>query len=177
MSTYSLPILNMLTSIFSMLIPNKKTAQVSWISAFGLVFMVLNHSTAIAAEKQEVYKLRLGVNSSIGSADMWSLNGSEANEEWVVINVQDKKKFKIYHTTYLENKTWRTRQWFDHPVTAMKICLTDGFEKKDCKVVNSDTATIPRGTTIHNLSIDFKYSESGRSFTKNIVISPDAKPE
>jgi hypothetical protein len=94
-----------------------------------------------------------------------------------VIKVKGNKEFKIYHTTYLENKTWGTRQWFDHPVTDMRICMTDGFEKKDCKVVNSDTANIPEGMSLHNLSIDFKYSESGRSFTKNVTVAKDAKPE
>jgi hypothetical protein len=164
----------MLTSIFSMVNPNKKTA---WASIFSFIFVIANYSTTLATEKQEVYKLRLNVKSSIGSADRWNLNGSEANEEWVVITVKANKEFKIYHTTYLENKTWGTRQWFDHPVTDMKICLTDGFDKKDCKVVNSDTATIPEGMSLHNLSIDFKYSESGQSFTKSIMVAKDAKPQ
>jgi hypothetical protein len=167
----------MLNSFFSMLIPNKRTTQISWIGIYSFIFLLSSYSTTLATEKQEVYKLRLNVNSSIGSADGWNLNGKEANEEWVVIKVKGNKEFKIYHTTYLENKTWGTRQWFDHPVTDMRICMTDGFEKKDCKVVNSDTANIPEGMSLHNLSIDFKYSESGRSFTKNVTVAKDAKPE
>jgi hypothetical protein len=166
----------MLTSILAMLHPNQKIAKLA-ISISSLIFLFANYSTAVAGEKEDVYKLRLNVQASIGSADGWNLNGAEANEEWVVIKVKDNKEFNIYHATYLENKTWGTRRWFDHPVTAMRICLTDGFEKKDCKVVNSDTTTIPEGMTIHDLSIDFKYSESGRSFTKNITIAKDAKPQ
>ena len=167
----------MLTSPVSMLTPNRQTTKLSWVSIFTCIFLLANCSTTFATEKQEVYKLRLNVKSSIGSADRWNLNGAEANEEWVVITVKENKEFKIYHTTYLENKTWGTRQWFDHPVTDMKICLTDGFDKKDCKVVNSDTATIPEGMKIHNLSIDFKYSESGQSFTKSIMVAKDAKTQ
>jgi hypothetical protein len=157
--------------------PTKKNAPSYLTSIFTFIFLLANCSTTLAVEKPEVYKLRLNVQSSIGSADMWNLNGSEANEEWVVIKVKNKKEFNIYHATYLENKTWGTRQWFDHPVTDMRICLTDGFEKKDCKIINSDTATIPEGMSIHDLSIDFKYSEAGRSFTKNITIAKDAKPQ
>jgi hypothetical protein len=160
-----------------MLTLNKNLSKFSWVCGSSLVFFLAICSTAFAGEGRETYKIRLGVNASIGSADMWNLNGKEANEEWVVITVKDKKEFKIYHTTYLENKTWGTRQWFDHPVTDMRICLSDGFEKKDCKVINSDTAHMSEGMSLHNLSIDFKYSESGRSFTKNITVAKDAKPE
>jgi hypothetical protein len=163
----------MLTSIFN---SNKKIAKVFWASILGSIFLISNYSIALAGEKQDTYKLRLNTRSS-ASTDTWSLNGAEANEEWAVIKVKNNKEFKIYHATLLVNKLWGTRQWFDHPVTAMRICLTDGFEKKNCQVVDSDTATIPQGMTINNLSIDFKYSESGQSFTKNITVAKDAKPE
>lgn len=167
----------MLALIFSILNPNKRVAKFSLIGIFSSILILSNYPTSLASGKEEVYKIRLNVQASIGSADTWSLNGAEANEEWVVIKVKNSKEFKIYHTTYVENKTWGSRQWFDHPVTAMRICLTDGFEKKDCKVIDSDTSIIPEGMSLHNLSIDFKYSESGRSFTKNIVIAKDAKPQ
>ena len=168
---------NMLASIFFMLMLDKKILKISRISIYSFIFLFSSYSTTLATDKQEVYKFRMNVNLLAGSADRWNLNGKEASEEWVVIKVKNKKEFKIYHTTYLENKTWKSRQWFDHPVTEMRICTIDGFEKKDCKVVNSDTTTIPDGLELHDLSIDFKYSESGRSFTKNITVSRDVRPE
>lgn len=167
----------MLTSFFPMLKSNQKTAKIALIGVFSSIFLLVSHASSLAEQNQKTYKLRLNVQSSIGSADGWNLNGAEANEEWVVISLKNSKEFKIYHTTYVENKTWGTRRWFDHPVTGMRICLSDGFEKKDCKIVESDTTIIPEGKYLHDLSIDFKYSESGRSFTKNITIAKDAKPE
>jgi hypothetical protein len=167
----------MFTSILSMLIPSKKILKVSQIGICSFAFLLSSYSTTLGTEKREVYKFRLNVNLLSGTADMWNLSGREAIEEWVVIKIKNKKEFEIYHTTYLENKTWKTRQWFDHPVTEMKICAIDGFEKNNCKVVNSDTTTIPEGLALHDLSIDFKYSESGRSFTKNITVAKDAKSE
>jgi hypothetical protein len=70
---------------------NKNLSKVSWVCANSLVFFIAICSTAFAGESRETYKMRLGVNASIGSADMWNLNGKEANEEWVVITVKDKK--------------------------------------------------------------------------------------
>lgn len=167
----------MLKLIFSTLVSNRTVGKIYGASLVSFIFLISNYSIALATDKEKVYKVRLNTNPSVGSVDIWNLNGREASEEWIVIKVTGNKQFKIYHSTYLVNKTWKTRQWFDHPVTAMKICLTDGFEKKDCKVVNSDTATIPEGASLHNLSIDFKYSESGRSFSRSIEIAKDIKPE
>jgi hypothetical protein len=168
--------MDMLTSIyFHMIKSTRKTVRVSLIGILGFGILLSNFSIAFAGEKSDTYKLRIDTKSSV-STDTWSLSGFEANEEWAVIKVKG-REFKIYHSTLLVNKTWGSRQWFDHPVTAMKVCLTDGFEKKDCQVIESDTMTMPKGISIHNLSIDFKYSESGRSFTKNITVAKDAKPE
>ncbi len=169
-------LLDMLTSIFSMLKSNSTTAKTSWAGVLGFILLISSSSLALAGDKSETYKLRINTKSS-NSTDTWSLAGVEANEEWAVIKVKDGKEFKIYHSTLLANKTWGTRQWFDHPVTAMRVCQTDGFEKKDCQVIESDTMTMPKGMSIHNLSIDFKYSESGQSFTKNVTVAKDAKPE
>jgi hypothetical protein len=169
-------LIDMFTSNSPMIKSNKKTVKVAWAGILSSILMLSSSSIAVAGEKSDTYKLRIDSKSS-ASTDTWSLSGSEANEEWAVIRVKDGREFKIYHSTLLVNKTWGTRQWFDHPVTAMKVCLTDGFEKKDCQVVESDTMKMPKGMSIHNLSIDFKYSESGRSFTKNVTVAKDAKPE
>jgi hypothetical protein len=169
-------LLDMLTSIFSMSNLNLNTVKPTCASILGCIFLLSSSALALAGDKPDTYKLRINSKSS-ASTDTWSLSGVEANEEWAVIKVKDGKEFKIYHSTLLANKTWGTRQWFDHPVTAMKVCQTDGFEKKDCQVVESDTMVMPKGMSIHNLSIDFKYSESGQSFTKNVTVAKDAKPE
>jgi hypothetical protein len=154
---------------------HKKTAQKSWLGVFSLAFLLSSFSPTMAAENQITYKIKLGEQSS-GDASIFNFNGVDTAEEFVVIKVTG-KQFKIYHTTHVVNKSWFTNRWFDHPVTAMKICVTDGFEKKDCNVVNSDTSTIPEKLTISDLSIDFKYTESDRSLTRNIVVAKDAKPE
>lgn len=153
---------------------HKKTAQKYWLSALSAVFLLSSFSTTLAAEKQITYKIKLGEQSSEGG--LFNFNGSDTGSEFVVIKLTD-KQFKIYHTTLVVNRAWFTSRWFDHPVTAMKICITDGFDKKDCKIIDSDTATIPNNLTIHDLSIDFKYTESDRVFTKNIIVAKDAKPE
>jgi hypothetical protein len=154
---------------------NRSNAKQYFAAIISSILLVSSLPVANAAEKEDTYKLRVNTQST-GNASGWSMNGTEDSEEWVVLKVKENKSFQMYHTSLVMNKMWGTRQWFDHPVTSMRICLTDGFEKKDCQVVESDTSTIPRGKKLHDLSIDFKYSESGRSFTKNVSIAKDAKP-
>ncbi len=154
---------------------NRNNAKQYLAAMISSILLVSSLSVANAVEKEDTYKLRVNTQST-GNASGWSMNGTEDSEEWVVLKVRENKSFQMYHTSLVMNKFWGTRQWFDHPVTSMRICLTDGFEKKDCQVVESDTSTIPTGKKLHDLSIDFKYSESGRSFTKNVSIAKDAKP-
>jgi hypothetical protein len=154
---------------------NRSHAKQYLAAIVSSILLVSSLPVATAAEKEETYKLRVNTQST-GNASGWSMNGTEDSEEWVVLKVKENKSFQMYHSSLVMNKFWGTRQWFDHPVTSMRICLTDGFEKKDCQVVESDTSTIPTGKKLHDLSIDFKYSESGRSFTKNVSIAKDAKP-
>jgi hypothetical protein len=165
----------MLTSAFTKFNPSRKNVRKYLATTVSCVLLISSYSAALGADKEDTYKLRVSTQST-GNASGWSLNGTEDSEEWVVMKVKDNRSFKMYHTSLVMNKMWGTRQWFDHPVTSMRICLTDGFEKKDCQVIESDTATIPAGKKLHDLSIDFKYSESGRSFTKNVSIAKDAKP-
>jgi hypothetical protein len=154
---------------------HKKTVQKYCLGVFGAILSLYNFSPTLAAENPLTYKIKLGEQVS-GNASLINFNGSDTAEEFVVIKLTG-KQFKIYHTTHVVNRSWFTNRWFDHPVTAMKVCVTDGFDKKDCKLINSDTATIPENLSIHDLSIDFKYTESDRVFTKNILIGKDAKPE
>jgi hypothetical protein len=156
------------------LISPKKTAQRFWLSTFSAIFLLASLSPTLAAENATTYKIKLGEQSSNGG--LFNFNGGDTGSEFVIVKLTD-KQFKVYHTTLVVNRAWFTSRWFDHPVTAMKVCITDGFDKKDCKIIDSDTATIPEKLTIHDLSIDFKYTESGRVFTKNIVVAKDAKPE
>jgi hypothetical protein len=154
---------------------NRSNAKQYLAAMISSILLVSSLPIANAAEKEDTYKLRVNTQST-GNASGWSMNGTEDSEEWVVLKVRENKSFQMYHSSLVMNKFWGTRQWFDHPVTSMRICLTDGFEKKDCQVVESDTSVIPTGKKLHDLSIDFKYSESGRSFTKNVSIAKDAKP-
>ena len=165
----------MFISAFTKFGANRKNAKQYLASVVSSILLISSYSAALAADPEITYKIRVNTQSSADSSG-WSMIGAENSEEWVVLKVKDNTSFKIYHTSLVVNTTWGTRQWFDHPVTSMRICMTDGFEKKDCKVVESDTATIPTGKKLHDLSIDFKYSESGRSFTKNVAIAKDAKP-
>jgi hypothetical protein len=153
---------------------HKKTAQRYCLSALSTVFLLSSFSTTLAAENSVTYKVKLGERSS--SAGIFDFNGSDSGAEFVVIKLTD-RQFKVHHTTNVVNRSWFTSRWFDHPVTAMKVCVTDGFDKKDCKTVSSDTSTIPANLTIHDLSIDFKYVESGQTLTRNIVVAKDTKPE
>jgi hypothetical protein len=135
-------------------------------------------ASILIAQRSDVgtYKRRLPI--TLTNNDV--VDGYEANDgyhtSWVVVKVNSNREFKIYHTTHLTRGRLFSR-WFDHPVTAMKICLTDGFDASNCKVVNSDTATIPEGKTISDLSISFKYTESGKEYRDTLTIPRDAKPE
>jgi hypothetical protein len=153
---------------------NRSNAKQYLAAIISSILLVSSLSIANAGEKEDTYKLRINTQST-GDTSGWGMDGTDS-EEWVVLKVKENRSFQIYHTSLVMNKFWGTRQWFDHPVTSMRICVTDGFEKKDCQVVESDTATIPNGKQLHDLSIDFKYSESGRSLTKNVSIAKDAKP-
>jgi hypothetical protein len=133
---------------------------------------------AVASATDIVYRVRLR-DVSTGNANQASVfsSGDLDREEWVVVTVTDKKQLKVRHATSVKNKFWGTRQWFDHPATAIRVCETDGFDKKNCQTADSDVIAMPEGKKIHEIAIDFKYSEGGNLYTRSIQLSRDLKPE
>lgn len=141
--------------------------------------LVVSQVVMAAAIAQEVtYKVRLR-DVSTGNANQASVfsSGDLDREEWVVVTVIDNKQIKVRHSTSVKNKIWGTRQWYDHPATALRVCLTDGFDKKDCQTSNSDTVTLPPGKSVYDVAVDFKYSEGGSLYTRSFQLTPEVKPE
>jgi hypothetical protein len=90
----------------------------------------------------KTYKIRLR-DAATGNARQWSFfsPGDADREEWVVVTVKG-QEFTVRHATNIENKFWGTRQWYDHPATAIRICQADQFEVSDCQTATGDTITI-----------------------------------
>jgi hypothetical protein len=133
-------------------------------------------STPTALESEETYKRRLTytlTNNDVVDT-LYRDNGDYTS--WAVVKVNRQREFKVYHTTNFR-RGMLVNHWFDHPVIAMKVCVSDGFDTSDCKVFDSDTATIPEGKTIKDLSISIRYSESGNEYTNTFKIPKDAKPD
>jgi hypothetical protein len=133
---------------------------------------------AAAIAKDVVYKVRLR-DVATGNADQTSVfsSGDLDREEWVVVTVMDSNQIQVRHSTSVKNKIWGTRQWYDHPATAIRACLTDGFDKKDCQTAEGDTVALPAGKSVYDVVIDFKYSEGGALYTRSIQLSREIKPE
>jgi len=142
----------------------------------GLVASQVVMAAAIAQEA--VYKVRLR-DVSTGNANQASVfsSGDLDREEWVVVTVVDNKQVKVRHSTSVKNKFWGTRQWHDHPATALRVCVSDGFDKKDCQTATSDTVALPAGKSIYDVAIDFKYSEGGNLYTRSVQLTPEVKPQ
>jgi hypothetical protein len=142
----------------------------------GLAQEARSTSVNSSTQPEVTYKRRLPITLTNNDV-VDTLYANDGNySSWAVVKINSKREFKIYHTTHLTRGMLVSR-WFDHPVTAMKICMTDGFDASDCKVVDGDTAMIPEGKTISNLSISFKYTESGKEYRETLNIPKDAKPE
>jgi ABC-type bacteriocin/lantibiotic exporter with double-glycine peptidase domain len=145
-------------------------------SLFGLMSAIVLVSGAAPALASEVtYKQRLEIPMSDGSTQQVYTSGNYLYREWAVVKVKNDRVFSVYHTTQRSRGVFQ--RWFDHKVIAMKICVTNGFDLTDCQVVNSDTAEIPEGKTIRDLSIEIKYSENGRDNHSKFTIPSSAKPE
>ncbi|WP_036489631.1 hypothetical protein [Myxosarcina sp. GI1] len=131
-----------------------------------------------AGQQKKVYKMRLR-DAAIGNANQNSIfsPGDRDREEWIVVTVINNQTFKVRHATNIENKFWGFRKWFDHPAIAIRVCAFDQFDLNDCQTAQGDTALIPEGKTIHDIQIDFKYSEGGAIYTRSVQVSPDAKAE
>jgi hypothetical protein len=158
---------------------NQLNQKVVKATLFGLasgVFLLAGSLTAVAGEVK--YKHQLPITLSDGSQVMTYRETEYRNlaiREWAIVKVQDNKTFSVYHTTQRSRGVFQ--KWFDHPVKAMKVCLTNGFELSNCEVIESDTASIPEGKTIHNLSIEIIYSENGSDQRNTFNIPTEAKPE
>lgn len=123
-----------------------------------------------------VYKLRLrdAATGNFKQGNIFS-PGDKDREEWIVVTVINNEQIQVRHATNIENKFWGTRKWFDHPALAIRICAVDQFDLNDCQTAQGDTVIFPEGKTIHDLQIDFKYSEGGVLSTRSVQIPKDAK--
>jgi hypothetical protein len=123
-----------------------------------------------------VYKLRLrdAATGNFRQGNIFS-PGDKDREEWIVVTVINNQQIKVRHATNIENKFWGTRQWYDHPALAIRICAVEQFDLNDCQTTQGDTVILPEGKTIHELQIDFKYSEGGALYTRSVQIPKDAK--
>lgn len=123
-----------------------------------------------------VYKLRLrdAATGNYKQGNIFS-PGDKDREEWIVVTVINNEQIQVRHATNTENKFWGTRKWFDHPALAIRICAVDQFDLNDCQTAQGDTVIFPEGKTIHDLQIDFKYSEGGVLSTRSVQIPKDAK--
>jgi hypothetical protein len=131
-------------------------------------------TTAQAAE--EIYKVKLtDQTGSFGQGSVLSSSDLDRGE-WVVLTVTDGKTLKVKHTTNTMNKFWGTRKWFDHPATAVRICLSDGFETKDCQTAEGDTIALPAGKKVHDFQIDLKYTERETVYKRSLQVAKDMKP-
>jgi hypothetical protein len=131
-------------------------------------------TTAQAAE--EIYKVKLtDQTGSFGQGSVLSSSDLDRGE-WVVLTVTDGKTLKVKHTTNTMNKFWGTRKWFDHPATAVRICLSDGFETKDCQTAEGDTIALPAGKKVHDFQIDLKYTERETVYKRSLQVAKDLKP-
>jgi hypothetical protein len=138
-------------------------------------------SRAIAAE--ETYKIQLREISQPADNDSFAASlgfkRDRGRAEWAVVTLTDSKTVKIRHATRIgEIFSYR---WFDHPATAIRMCNGESFDtndsKKDCTIIKGDTVTLPQGKMLQDISFDFKYTEGGIVYTRNVQVSPDMKPE
>jgi hypothetical protein len=156
----------------------KLNANITKATLLGLTSAAVLLSTSAATFASEVkYKYQLDIPLSDGSTTraIRQDTGKVLRREWAFVKVQDNKTFFVQHST--EVPLLFRKRWNDHPVKAMKVCITDGFDLSDCKVVNSDTATIPEGRTIHDLVIEIRYSENGEDWRRRFNIPREAKSE
>jgi hypothetical protein len=133
-------------------------------------------TAAAPVQAQQVYKLQVasagGSNTIIPLPIPIPIDTSR--QEWLVIQV-DGQKVKIRHTTSIANFVG-LRTWHDHPATMIRLCDGNGFELKNCKTTQGDTATLPKGKSIYDVVIDFKYVEGGLTLNKTFQLSPHLKP-
>ncbi|BAU10794.1 hypothetical protein LEP3755_12860 [Leptolyngbya sp. NIES-3755] len=148
----------------------------------SIAFPQLHADRAIAAP--EVYKVELREIARPADNDSFAASMGFARDrgrsEWAVVTVTDGKTVTIRHATRIENMIGMSR-WFDHKVTAIRMCNGESFDtndtKKDCTITKGNTVRLPAGKAVNDVSFDFKYTEGGIGYTRNVQISPEMKPE
>jgi hypothetical protein len=134
---------------------------------------------AIAIE--ETYKIELreiAQPADNSSTKKNILSKDRGRSEWAVITLIDKTQVKIRHATRIENAIGMSK-WFDHNVTAIRMCNSEAFDtndKKDCTTHKGDIVSLPKGKTIHDLTFDFKFTEGGVPYTRSVQIAEEIKP-
>jgi hypothetical protein len=131
-------------------------------------------TSAQAAE--EIYKIKLADQTGRSVQNSMFSSGDLDRNEWVVLTVTDGKTLKVKHTTNTMNRFWGTRTWFDHPATTVRICLSDGFETKDCQTAEGDKIDLPADKKVHDFQIDLKYTESETVYKRSLQVAKDMKP-
>jgi hypothetical protein len=148
-------------------------------TSLATIALAVSSAIALASSAQaaeEIYKVKLSDQTgSFGQGSVFSSSDMDRGE-WVVLTITDGKMLKVKHTTNTMNKFWGTRKWFDHPATAVRICLSDGFETKDCQTAEGDTIELPAGKKIHDFQIDLKYTERETVYKRSLQVAKDMKP-
>lgn len=136
------------------------------------------NSSKNIAQQELVYKIRLrdAATGNFNQSGIFS-PGDKDREEWIVVTLINNQQVRVRHATNIQNKFWGTRQWYDHPAIAIRICDVNQFDYSDCQNSQGDVAVLPEGKTIHDVQIDFKYSEGGAIYTRSVQISSDTKPD
>ncbi|MBE9009979.1 hypothetical protein IQ250_07145 [Pseudanabaenaceae cyanobacterium LEGE 13415] len=98
------------------------------------------NTARVAAE--ETYKIQLREISQPADNDSFArslgFKRDRGRAEWAVVTLTDRKTVKIRHATRIgEIFSYR---WFDHPVTAIRMCNGESFDtndtKKDCTIIH-----------------------------------------
>ncbi|MCY6494263.1 hypothetical protein [Leptolyngbya sp. GGD] len=157
--------------------------QLLVLAVLGTVAIPQMHiDRAIAAE--ETYKIELREISQPADNDSFAssmgFKKDRGRSEWAIVTVTNGKTVKIRHATRIANMIGFSR-WFDHKVTAIRTCNGESFDtndtKKDCTITKGDTVTLPDGKTVNDVSFDFKYTEGGITYTRNVQVSSEMQPE
>jgi hypothetical protein len=144
-------------------------SQITVVSILTLIAL------AAPAQAIEVFKLQVVSDGHSGTVPFTPIPVDTSRQEWIVITVNG-QKVQIRHSTTVANFIGM-RSWYDHPATLIRLCIEEGFEHKNCQTTKGDTAILPKGKTIYDMGVDFKYVESGVVVTRNFQLSSDFKPE
>jgi hypothetical protein len=159
----------------------KKSLFLAFAALSTIVMPQIHIAPAIAAE--ETYKIELREIAQPADNDTFAkkqgFGKDRGRSEWAVVTVIDKKQVKIRHATRIQNMIGMSK-WFDHNVTAIRICNGEAFDtndtKKDCTTHKGDIVDLPAGKTVNDVTFDFKFTEGGVPYTRSTQIAPELKP-